>query len=138
MRTVADVPFTEQDQATLRQMFDATTRFINAGDWASWAAIYTEDGLLQPPNAPSIKGRAKLLEWGQAFPPIEKLAFSDVEVHGDGKLAWGVSRYTLKLKDQSSDTGKQLVVFRRAADGKWRVMAASFSSDLPVPGSIDQ
>jgi hypothetical protein len=32
MPTLTDAPFTQQDQATLRQMFDTTTRSINAGD----------------------------------------------------------------------------------------------------------
>jgi ketosteroid isomerase-like protein len=97
--------------------------------------LYADDGLLQPPNAPTIKGRPNLLAWGQAFPPIEAFTFSNVEVFGEGNLGWGTSGYTLKLKDSATDTGKQLVVFRRMADGKWKVLAASFSSDLPVPGA---
>jgi ketosteroid isomerase-like protein len=136
MPTLADAPFTAQDQTALRSMFDAAIRMINAGDWAAWAAQYAEDGLLQPPNGPTVRGRPDLLEWGRAFPPIEELAFSGVETHGEGSLAWGRSEYTLRLKGQAPDTGKQLVVFRRAADGAWKIVAASFNSDLPVPGPV--
>jgi ketosteroid isomerase-like protein len=135
MPTLTDVPFTQQDQATLRQMFETTTRSINAGDWSTWAALYADDGLLQPPNAPTIRGRPNILAWGQAYPPIESLTFSKVEIRGEGNMAYGTSGYTLKLKDSTSDTGKQLVVFRRATDNKWKVVAASFSSDLPGPGT---
>ena len=49
MPTLTDAPFTAQDQAALRGMFDAAIRMINADDWAAWAAQYAEDGLLQPP-----------------------------------------------------------------------------------------
>lgn len=132
MPTLTDAPFTAQDQAALGGMFDATIRMINAGDWPAWAAQYAEDGLLQPPNAPTVRGRRDIEEWGRAFPKIEELAFSGVEVHGEGSLAWGTSGYTLRVKGQAPDTGKQLVVFRRAADGLWKIVAASFNSDLPV------
>lgn len=132
MPTLTDAPFTAQDQAALRGMFVATIPMINAGDWPAWAAQYAEDGLLQPPNAPTVRGRPDLEEWGRAFPKIEELTFSGVEVRGEGSLAWGTSRYTLRVKGQAPDTGKQLVVFRRAADGVWKIVAASFNSDLPV------
>jgi ketosteroid isomerase-like protein len=135
MATLTTEQFTEQDQAAVRQVLDACTRYVNAGDWTSWAEMYSEDGFLQPPNAPTLKGRLQLLAWGQAFPPIERLAFFNVETWGEGNIAYGTSTYTLEMKDRPSDTGKQLVVFRRAADGRWNVVAASFSSDLPVPGT---
>ena len=135
MPTLTDAPFTAQDQAALRGMFDAAIRMINAGDWPAWAAQYAEDGLLQTPNAPTVKGRPELQEWGHAFPKIEELVFSGVEVRGEGSLAWGTSGYTLRVKGQAPDTGKQLVVFRRAADGLWKIVAASFNSDLPVPSA---
>jgi len=126
--------FSAQDEATLRGMFDATPRYVRAGDWATWAGQYAEDGLLHPPNALMVKGRPNLLAWGQAFPPIEGLTFYNVQVWGEGNLAYGTSAYALKVKGLAPDTGKQLVVFRRPAGGKWEVMAASFSSDLPLPG----
>jgi ketosteroid isomerase-like protein len=135
MPTIAETHLTAQDRAALREMFDDTIRFINAGDWPAWAAEYAEDGVLQPPNAPTLRGRSNLLEWGRAFPPIEEFSFSDVQVDGEGSFAWGMSAYMLRVKDQAPDIGKQLVVFRRALDGAWKVVAASFNSDLPAPGA---
>ena len=135
MPTLTEVPFTAQDEATLRGMFDASIRSINAGDWNSWAAMYSEDGRLQPPNAALITGRANLVAWGQAFPQIDALTFFKVEVWGEGNIAYGTSGYTLKVKDLPPDTGKQLIVWRRTADGEWKIVAASFNSDLPVPSA---
>lgn len=67
------------------------------------------------------------------------MAFSSVSVSGEGNPAYGTSAYALKLKDVPMDTGKQLVVFRRSADGTWGVQAASFSSDrapaAPAPAA---
>jgi len=134
MPTLTTDRFTQQDQTAVRQLFDDCIRYVNAGDWTSWAGMYAEDGFLQPPNAPVARGQAELLAWGQAFPPIERFAFSDVQVWGEGNFAYGVSGYALKVKDLPADNGKQLCVFRRGQDGRWRVVAASFNSDLPVPG----
>ena len=133
MPTLADATFTAQDQAALLAMFDDAARSFNAGDWPAWAGQYADDGLLQPPNTPAVMGRPDLLEWvGGAFPPGAEVAFNGVEVHGDGRLAWSTSGYTLFVKGQAPDMGKQLVVFRRSADGAWKVVAASFNSDLPA------
>ena len=133
MSTLTEVPFTAQDEATLREMFDTSIRHINAGDWTAWAAFYSEDGFLHPPHAPVVSGRANLVAWGQAFPQIEAISFFKVEVKGEGNIAYGTSGYTLVLKDLPRDTGKQLVVWRRIGDGKWKIVAASFNSDLPMP-----
>lgn len=123
-----------QDTAAVRKLFDDTVRYIRANNWTAWAAQWSEDAVIQPPNAPAVKGRAALLAWGQAFPPVEALAFSSVQVWGDGNLAYGTSAYAMTTKGSPPDSGKQLVVFRRSSGGKWEPVAGSFNSDLPVPG----
>jgi ketosteroid isomerase-like protein len=123
----------KEDVATLEQMFDTVVRLIRAGDWAAWAALYAEDAVLHPPNGPAVRGRAALQKWGEAFPPVEALDFSNVQVSGEGNVAFGTSGYALTIKGQPLDTGKQLGVFRRDIGG-WQVVAVSFNSDLPLPG----
>jgi ketosteroid isomerase-like protein len=126
--------FSAQDESALRAVADSAVRYQLAGDWAAWAALYSEDGVLQPPHAPAVKGRPALLAWAKTLPPVENAAFSNVQVWGDGNLAYGTSGYTFTLKGLPPDTGKQLWVSRRAASGKWEVVAVSFNSDLAVPG----
>jgi ketosteroid isomerase-like protein len=135
MATLTAERFTQQDKAAVRGIFDECTRYVNAEDWKGWAEMYSEDGLLQPPNGPTVRGRTQLRAWGEAFPPIERLAFSDVQTWGEGSIAYGTSGYTLEMKDGTTDTGKQLVVFRRDVDGRWSVVAGSYSSDLTGPGT---
>ena len=123
--------FTTEDQVTLRALFDSTAREVSSGRWDTWAGHYAEDATIQPPNAPAVNGRAAILAWGEAFPPIESLTVSDVQVSGEGNLAYATCAYALKLTGLPLDTGKELVVFRRPAGGAWQVQAVSFSSDLP-------
>ena len=138
MATLTTEQFTQQDQDAVRGRFDTALGYVNAGDWAGWSEMFSEDGILQPPNAPTVRGRAQLQAWGETFPAIKRLAFSDVETWGEGNIAYGTSRYTLELEDMPTDTGKQLVVYRRGADGRWSVVACSFSSDLAAPGTADK
>lgn len=103
-----------QDEATIRAMFDTRVADIRAGNWVKCSNQHAEGVILQPPNGPTLKGRAALLAWGQAFPPIESLALSDIQIGGDGNLAYATSAYVLKLKDLPADVGKELLVFRRS------------------------
>ena len=78
--------YTTQDEAALRGFFDATPGYIRAGDWSTFANQYAEESVLQPPNAPSVRGRARVLAWGQAFAPVEVVSFSNVSVWGEGNV----------------------------------------------------
>ncbi len=124
--------FTAQDEVAVRAAFDSGLKYIRTANWTAWAANFSDDAVLQPPNGPSVTGRAALETWVRAFPTIESLTWPNVRVHGDGNMAYGTTDYELKLKDApGADHGKQLAVFRRGAAGKWEVVAASFNSDLP-------
>ena len=126
--------FSAQDAAAVRKLFDNTVQYIRANNWTAWADQWSEDAVIQPPNAPAVKGRVAILAWGQAFPPLEAFAFSNVQVWGDGNLAYGTSAYTMTVRGAAPDSGKQLVVFRRSSGGKWVVVAGCFNSDVPVAG----
>ncbi len=125
--------FSAADEATVRGMFDSTVADLNAGRFDSWAARFSDNTLLQPPNEKTVNGRSAALAWIKALPPIENVSFSNVQVSGEGNTAYGTSAYVLKLKDIPADTGKQLAVFRRGANGTWQVVAVNFNSDVPLP-----
>ena len=123
----------KKDVATIEEMFATAVRLVRAGDWAGWAALYAKDAVLHPPNLAAIRGWAAIHKWGVAFPPVEAIAFSNVQVSGEGNLAYGTSRFKLRTRGLPTDTGKQLIVLRRGTSG-WAVVAASFNSDLALPG----
>lgn len=125
--------FTTEDESTVRAMFDSTVANIRAGDWTTWSQQFTDNAVLQPPNAKPVSGRPAILAWGKSFPPVEEISFSNVQLAGDRNMAYGTSAYVLKLKGAPADSGKQLVVFRRSAGGSWEIPAVSFSSDLAMP-----
>jgi ketosteroid isomerase-like protein len=122
--------FTAADEAEVRALFDSTVKRVSAGDWTSWAGEFADSAVFQPSNAKVLHGRAAILAYGQAFPPLEQFSMSDVDVWGEGNLAYGTSAIAIKVKDASPDTSKQLVVFRRSPAGRWEVVAVSVNSDL--------
>ena len=126
--------FSKEDESLVRAVADSAVSYQMAGNWTAWADLFSEDGVLQPPNGPAVKGRAALIAWAKKLPPIEKAGFTDVQVWGEGNLSYGMSGYTFTMKGLPPDTGKQLWVSRRAPSGKWEVMVVSFNSDLPLPG----
>ena len=126
--------FTAADEAKVRAQFDSTAKWVSAGEWTSWAGQFAESAAFQPSNAKELHGRAAILAYGQAFPPVEHFTIWDVHVWGEGNLAYGTSALAIKIKDAPADTSKQLAVFRRSPAGQWEVTAVSVTSDLkPAP-----
>jgi ketosteroid isomerase-like protein len=128
--------FTAADEAEVRAVLDSALKNINDGDWTSWAGRFADSAVMQPSNAKALHGRAAILAFGQAFPPIEQFRTWDVNVRGEGNLAYVTSAVEIKLKGAPPDTAKQLVVLRRSPAGRWEGVAVSLNSDLPpVPVS---
>ena len=123
--------FTAADEAEIRAVLDSALKNINDGDWTSWAGHFAESAVMQPSNAKALHGRAAILAFGQAFPPIEHFSTWDVTVRGEGNLAYATTAIEIKLKGVPADTAKQLVVLRRSPAGRWEGIAVSINSDLP-------
>ncbi|MGH7983124.1 MAG: YybH family protein, partial [Candidatus Udaeobacter sp.] len=60
-----------------------------------------------------------------------------VEVARSGDLAYTTGTYELTMNDASgkpiNDRGKYVEVWKKQADGKWKVVADIWNSDLPLP-----
>ena len=123
----------DQDRAAIQQVIDDVARNLEAGDFVTWAGQFSQDAVIYSPNAPAVSGRAVIQQWGESFPPIEDLTWFDVQLWGQGDFAYGTSGYAFSVEGSPADTGKQLWAFRRGADGRWEIVAASSNSDLPLP-----
>jgi ketosteroid isomerase-like protein len=126
----------DEDLAAIRQQFDDVVRHLSANDRVAWANDFTEDGLFMIGNSPMVRGRAAIQAWGESGPAVASIAFSDIEIHGRGDLAWAISTYTRTVEGvPEMDRGKQLVVLERQPDGSWLTKAANVSTDLPLPAN---
>ncbi len=125
----------EADLTAIRERLDEVARHGGAEDNAAWANDYTEDGIFMRSNMPALRGRAAIQKWGETGVKLTSLTFSDIQIHGSGDLAWATCAYSLTLEGVTEpETGKELHVLQRQADGSWLLVAVSASSDLPPSG----
>jgi len=107
-------------------------------------AFCDDEASMLPPNAPIATGKEALTKLiGSEFAiPDYKLSWhaNKVGVAGSGELGYTSGTYDFSLKDASgkiiSDKGKYLTVWKKEADGSWKVLFDMFNSDLPPVGGM--
>lgn len=133
--------FDDKDRAAIRAVQDAWLKAAGVRDTKALAALYNEDAVLMPPNSAAITGREAIAAFFNSFPPFKDLVLNQVEVDGDGNIAFARGSYsmTIVIDDKTSiaEKGKFLEVWRKQKDGTWKIARDMFSSDLPMPGADD-
>lgn len=114
-------------------------RHANAGDaGALTSAFYAQDAVLLAPGAPRLDGADAIRGFWQAFIEggVKDVSIETTETVEAGDIGYGIGTYACTLPSESGervrDTGKYIVVYRRQADGGWKVIADQFNSDLPA------
>ena len=131
--------FTEADRAAIEAVTEEAMAINATGDHQAYVNhYYTADVVIMPPNGEVIRGREAAVAFNEEFPPYEDLQFNHVQVDGDGDLAYVYGTYTMVMataegEDPVEDRGKYIEIWRRQADGSWRIALDIFNSDLPIP-----
>ncbi|MBS1241505.1 MAG: hypothetical protein H6R40_932 [Gemmatimonadetes bacterium] len=129
---------TDEDYATITAAENAFAAGMNAGDMAKVAAIYSDDAVLMPPNAPAIRGRLAVQEFLAGFPPIGDFKLVPGETKGGAGMVTVRGQYSMNLMPPGAsaavaDTGKFVEVWLKQPDGTWRLTWDIFNSDIPLP-----
>jgi len=124
----------------VRKVLGDYAKHVNAGDLDSWLALWTEDGRQMPNNAAPRIGRADITT--ESKPVFEsfnlEIEITSVEdVYVDGDLGFTRCSYNLHaIPKAGGDTipfepdGKALTIYRRQADGFWKIWFDCFNSNL--------
>ena len=125
-------------EASIRAAEAEMVKAAQARDAAKFASFYGDDAALMVPNAPLATGPDIRQTLDQLFAaPGFSLKFeaSKVVVAGSGDLGYSQGRYDLTVNDSqgrlSTEVGKYVTVFRKQADGSWKLTADIFNSDNP-------
>ena len=102
--------------------------------WLDW---FAEDGLVVTAEGPLAEGREAVRRLTAGFLDNPDLAFSwepeRAEVAAGGDMGWTIGHYRAELKRADGPpavrTGRYMTVWKRTADGRWRVAA-----DIDVSG----
>jgi len=114
----------------------------NRGDAAAGAAAYTDNAILMPPNHSPLEGKQAiekyLTEIASQFQASNfQLSILEVDVQGDTAIVRGTysANFTIPGVDAPmEDRGKTLQVWKKQADGSWKIHRDIWNSNMPIPG----
>ena len=118
------------DSDQIRAAERRVTAALVALDVTAWVNEYTEDAVLLEPGSAPVSGRAALLELARSMKPITSGAINSDHIEGSGNVAYsyGTATWTSgRSPDATSTTHvRQVLVWRREADGVWRIAMEAF------------
>jgi uncharacterized protein (TIGR02246 family) len=134
------------DAGAVRQAIDAANaKFVDAmkrGDTVTIADNYTDDAVVMPQGTQTWRGREAIRKgFGGMVTGATIKEFNmkteDVTIGGDLAVETGTYEETAVPKGgkEFKDKGKYLVVWKRQADGSWKIVKDIFNSDNPPPKS---
>ena len=132
------------DAAAVRRIIeDANAKYIDAlirGDTVGMLANYAEDAVVMDPGRPPSRGRAEVganfaRKIQSAKVSDEKATTASVDVAGDYAIETGSYDVTVTPKGGKPmhDKGKYLTVWKKQADGSWKIYRDINNSDGPPP-----
>ena len=134
---------TDEVRASIAAIDKKFMEDVNWGSAAAGAAAYTDDAILMPPNNSPVRGKQAiekyLAEIGSQLQASNfQLSILEVDVQGDTTIVRGTysSSFTVPGTDAPmEDRGKTLNVWKRQADGSWKLHRDIWNSNMPIPVS---
>lgn len=128
-----------EDAAAIRAAVEEWSAAAEAKDAEKFASFYADDGVLLLEAAPDARGMAALREGiaGMMRDPNFSLSFAadEVVVARSGDLAYETGTYALAMSGPDGDPvaqrGHYVDVWRKNAQGEWKVVVDAPVSDPP-------
>ncbi len=96
-------------------------------------ALYAPDAKFMAPNGPTVVGIDNIEATLKQFPPFN-IDFTITHAEGSGDLVVLTPTYIMTAPDGSPmDEGKSIEVWKKQADGSWKIAYDMFNSSLPPP-----
>ena len=136
-----EAPDPAQALATLRAADSMVQAAIVERDAERTASFYAEDAVLMPVAEPIVEGRAAILvEWRHVFgiPGFANRArLVDAQPSTAGDLGYTRGTYESPMRGPDGqpllERGKWVSVWKRGADGQWRIVVDIYNTDTPPP-----
>jgi uncharacterized protein (TIGR02246 family) len=128
---------TAADAAALRDGTKAWVDAYNAGDADKIVALYTEDAVVMPPDAPLAAGHEAIRQCVTASIASSKasgvtIVLGEESAGVSADMGWHSGTYKVNGKDGGAvGTGKYLESWRKA-DGKWLIVRDIWNNDAPA------
>ena len=113
---------------------------LQKGDSAGLAGSYDNDAVTLMSGMPAWRGKTDIMTQGMAL--LQQVKFSDikfntttVDVGGDFAIETGTYEMTVTPKGgkPTPDKGKYVTVWKKQADGSWKIYRDISNTDGPAP-----
>jgi ketosteroid isomerase-like protein len=126
-------------KAAVKEIFDVYSTANVKGDIDGWIALWDEKGIKMSPNRPSIYGKSAISDLKHRSADkreyiTQSIMLEDAQVAGDFGFAHGTYTTSYKPKGAGvtmSKEGKFLTIFKKQANGSWKIFRDSVSSNAP-------
>jgi len=125
-------------EAAVLETWEAYSATVNAGDVEGWIALWDNEGVQMPPNAPAVRGKPAIREaFSNALKLVDFEEFTigneEVEVFGNFGFARGTYSFVNVMVEgePAQFDGKYLTIFRRQPDGSWKIYRDCFNASTP-------
>jgi uncharacterized protein (TIGR02246 family) len=130
------------DRQAIEAMREAEQAAAEAGDVDAFVALMASDMMVMPPNGPAVSGLEASRQWAEDFMGAYSVSFSeyntdDVIVSDDLAVERISGVWTVTPKaggDPVTERVKGVHIYRRQADGSWKMTHDLWNSDDPLPG----
>ena len=129
------------DEKAIREADAAWLKAVAAKDVDKALSFWVDDCITMEPGRPIVVGKEavrKLWQDSMALPDMSVTwTTTQIVVAKAGDIAYQYGPYEFSMKDSKGkpvqERGKYLTVWRKQADGNWRVVIDTFNSDAPPP-----
>ena len=126
--------FERTDSDAIRKNTNDLAAAINAKNVDQILALYADNSVFMPPNAPLLRGREPLKSfYTDLVSRVTEMTLEPADIAGHGPIAYESGSYMMNV-GSTRDRGKFLFVLRKTG-GNWRLEYTSWSSDLPRPAA---
>ena len=103
-----------------------------------WVAFYAEDATVLPPNEPVATSREAIRKSVIELLTLPGLSIdwkpTKIEVARSGEIGYLYGAYSLAWNDggkRATDKGKNVEIWKKQPDGRWKCIVDTWNSDLP-------
>jgi uncharacterized protein (TIGR02246 family) len=113
---------------------------IRQSNVAGVVDVYTVDATMVPPDGEIVKGKQAIEELYKRFfqMGMKEIVFTTIEVGGSGNMAYEIGKSKVRIQPEGqaamTDSTKYLVIWKRQADGTWKVHVDIWNVNAPPAG----
>jgi len=127
------------DETAIRDADTAWSKTSEAKDVDALVAYFANDAVSMPANAPIQEGKEAIRKGMANMFALPGVAMTwqpgKVEVARSGDIGYSRGTYEFRMTDSKGqlvmEHGKYLTVWKKQADGNWKVAADTLNSDMP-------